>query len=344
MDHITLKEAANQLHLSRITVSKVLNNKPGVSLETKKKVLRKLAENGYDKLTPEQLQLAGKITERRARCIAVVTIAPEFSEFWLKIINAISTSLAGTDYDFIYSILTKNEEGNYTIPKIIDQRHVSGIIVINVYDDEIIHSLLDMGIPVSFLDTTPSMFREDAGGDLLLLDGFNSIKQITEHMIEKGLTEFGFIGDITYAKTMLDRWEGFQAALAAHGLPLQQKYCFTSCPGGHFYYPEEISAVLDGLSSLPQAFVCANDYIAFMLIDKLKKRGCRVPEDISISGYDNIRENLTAESRLTTVCVDTEILGRRLVKQILMRIGIPDLPRETIFIQPKIIYRDSTNQ
>jgi LacI family transcriptional regulator len=70
MDHMTLKEAANQLHLSRITVSKVINNKPGVSLETKKKVLRKLAEGGYEKLSQEQLQLAGKISEKQARCIA----------------------------------------------------------------------------------------------------------------------------------------------------------------------------------------------------------------------------------------------------------------------------------
>jgi LacI family transcriptional regulator len=344
MDHMTLKEAANQLHLSRITVSKVINNKPGVSLETKKKVLRKLAEGGYEKLSQEQLQLAGKISEKQARCIAVVTIAPDFSEFWLKIINSISSSLAGTGYDFIYSILAKNNEGKYVLPQIIDSPHVSGIIVINVYDDEIILSLLKTEIPVVFLDTTPRMFHEATEGDLLLLDGFNSIGEITDRMIQSGLTDFGFVGDITYSKTILDRWEGFQNSLASHRLPLLQKYCFTSSPAGHFYYPDEIAGALKGISSLPQAFVCANDYIAFMLIDSLKKKGCRVPEDIAVSGYDNIRENITMESQLTTVCVDTEILGQRLVKQILMRIAIPNLPREIIYIKPKVIYRESTNK
>ena len=344
MDHITLKEAANQLHLSRITVSKVLNNKPGVSLETKKRVLRKLAESGYERLSQDQLLLAGKIPEKQVRCIAVVTIAPDFSEFWLKIINSISNSLTGTGYDFIYSILTRNSEGKYVIPQIIDPHHVSGIIVINVYDDEIISSLVKTKIPTVFLDTTPRMFEKSVGGDLLLLDGFHSICQITKHMVKNGLNKFGFVGDITYSKTIFDRWEGFQAALASCQLPLQQKYCFTSSPTGHFYYPDEIFSVLENLSSLPQAFVCANDYIAFMLIDKLKKKGYRIPEDIAVSGYDNIRENLTTNSHLTTVCVDTEILGQRLVKQILMRIEIPNLPCETIFIQPKIIYRESTGK
>ncbi len=344
MNHVTLKEIASQLHLSRITVSKVINDKPGVSLETKKKVLRKLAENGYEKLTQEQLQLAGDFQKDKVRCIAVITIAPDFSEFWMKIINTISASLAESGYDFIYSILAKNREGKYVLPKIIDPHHVSGIIVINVYNDSIIDSLLSTEIPVVFLDTTPKMFQKSRGGDLLLLEGYNSICQITERMIGNGLKSFGFIGDITYSKTILDRWEGFKYALAVNKIPLMQKYCFTSSPKGHFYYADEILNVLDSLSSLPQAFVCANDYIAFMLIDALKKRGCHVPEDVAVSGYDNIREKVMSDSQLTTVCVDTKILGQRLVRQIMMRIDLPELPCETIYIQPKVLYRKSTDK
>lgn len=342
MKRVAIKDIADQLRLSRITVSKVINDKPGVSLETRKKVIRKLVECGYDKLNEKQLGLVEEHREEPSKCIAVVAIAPDFSEFWLKIINSISRALNETRYDFIYSILVQNEEKKYVLPKLIDPQHVSGAIVINVYDDPVIRSLIDLGIPTVFLDTTPNMFQQDPGGDLVLLDGTRSIFEITSHIISKGAAQLGFIGDITYSKTILDRWEGFKKALAAYKIPMDPGLCFTSSSRCHFYEREEIVDILRDVARLPQAFVCGNDFIAFMLIDYLKERGLRVPEDVLVSGYDNIREKITADSHLTTVQVDTEILGRRLVRQVLMRIETPGMPKEIIYIEPDIIYRRST--
>ena len=342
MKRVAIKDIADQLSLSRITVSKVINDKPGVSAETRKKVIRKLVESGYDKLSDRQLGLVEERHEEPVKCIAVVAIAPDFSEFWLKIINSISRALNETRYDFIYSILVKNEEKKFVLPKIIDPQHVSGAIVINVYDDPVIRSLIDLGIPTVFLDTTPGMFSANAAADLVLLDGTRSIFEIADHIISQGVTQLGFIGDITYSKTILDRFEGFKKALAAHKIPMNQEFCFTSSSRCHFYEREEIEDILNNVSRLPQAFVCGNDFIAFMLIDSLKRRGVRVPEDMVVSGYDNIREKITAESQLTTVQVDTEVLGRRLVRQILMRIETPGMPKEIIYVEPDIIYRRST--
>lgn len=342
MKKVSIKEVADQLSLSRITVSKVVNDKPGVSLETRKRVIRKLAECGYEKLSDKQLKLIQEQKEEPPRCIAVVTIAPDFSEFWLRIINSISRALNEAHYEFIYSILSRNEEKEYVVPKIINRHHVSGIIVINVYNDSVIQSLIDLEIPTVFLDTTPDRFRQNPEGDLVLLDGTRSIFRITGHILSKGITELGFVGDITYSKTILDRWKGFQQALTTHKIPINPDFCFTSSPHCHFYEQEEIVDILKDVSHFPQAFVCGNDFIAFMLINFLKKHGLRVPEDILVSGYDNIREKLMTESYLTTVQVDTEVLGRRLVQQILMRIKMPEMPKEIIYIEPEVIFRQST--
>ena len=342
MKRVAIKDIADQLGLSRITVSKVVNNKPGVSIETRKKVIRKLAENGYDKLSEQQLNLVRERHEEPEKCIAVVAVTPDFSEFWLKIINAISRALNETHYDFIYSILVKNGEKKFVLPKILDPRHISGIIVINVYDDSVINSLIGLGVPTVFLDTTPNMFSQNSVGDLVLLDGMRSIFEITSHILSKGITELGFIGDITYSKTILDRWEGFKMSMAAHKIPVKPEFCFTSSSRCHFYERDEIVDALKNVDPLPQAFVCGNDFIAFMLIDYLKERGVKVPENIVVSGYDNIREKITSESTLTTVRVDTEILGRRLVRQVLMRIEMPGMPKEIIYVEPDIIYRRST--
>ncbi|MCI1955977.1 MAG: substrate-binding domain-containing protein [Oscillospiraceae bacterium] len=186
------------------------------------------------------------------------------------------------------------------------------------------------------------MFRNSREGDLVLLDGSRSVFEITSHLADLGISSFGFMGDITYAQTIRDRWTGFRDALNERKIFLNPQYCFTSSPRGHFYSKEEVVEHLKKLSSFPRAFVCANDFIAFMVIDYLKKRGLRVPQDIMVSGYDDIRERITAESHLTTVHVDTEILGQRLVRQILFRLAMPDMPREIIYIRPEVIYRQST--
>ncbi len=342
MRRVTLQEVADQLELSRITVSKVIHHKPGVSVETQKRVIRKLLENGYDKLTEEQVEMAQKPQEPGVKNVAVVTIAPNFSEFWLNIINAISRTLNVEGYNFLYTILIRGKDSRYGLPRTFDKKHVSGVIVVNVYEDDVIRSILDLEIPTVFLDTTPSMFQNSTRGDVVLLDGSRSVFEITNHLIGLGISDFGFMGDITYAQTIRDRWVGFRKALDERKVPLKPQYCFTSSPPGHFYSKEEVVGHLKKLSSFPRAFVCANDFIAFMVIDYLKERGYRVPRDVAVSGYDDIRESITAESHVTTVHVDTEILGQRLVRQILLHLAAPEMPREIIYIRPQVVYRQST--
>ena len=343
MKQITLQEVADKLKISRVTVSKVIHNKPGISLKTQKKVVSMLIENGYENLDPKLLSLVNENKTEHTDCIAVIAIAPEFDEFWLKIINSISSELMKTKYEFIYSFLAKNDEQTYVLPKIIEPGHVNGVIVINVYGDALIKSLSQTGIPTVFLDTTPKMFTEGVNGDIVLLDGTRSIYEITNHIISKGRTEIGFIGDITYSTTILERWEGFKKSFMMNNLNINPKYCFTSSCFGHFYYREEIENILGKLETLPEAFVCANDYIAFMLTDCLKEKGYKIPEDIAVSGYDDIHEKFAKASTLTSVTINTDVLGRRLVKQVLMRIDDPDMPKEIIHIEPNVIYRDSTN-
>lgn len=340
----SLKDIADQLNISRITVSKVLNNKPGVSLDTKKKVVNKLLEQGYKMIDSSLVDLVSEKSESNTnKCIAVVAIAPEFSEFWLKIISSITNTLSKLDYECIYSFLSNKDASQFTLPKILDSSSIGGIIVINVYEENVIRALSESGIPTVFLDVCPNMHDEGVNGDVVFLDGYRSISEITNRIIAQGRREIGFIGDITYSKTILDRWEGYKNALRSNNIELNEKYCYTHSSYGHYYFKEEIEDQLSESPSLPQAFICANDFIAFMLIDFLKKKNYRIPEDIAVSGFDDIRERLTQESELTTVTINTEILGQRLVRQILMKIETPEKPNEIIYIEPKVIFRKSTD-
>lgn len=344
MKSVSLTQIAEQLNISRITVSKVINDRPGVSMEMKKKVIEKLVECGYNKLTDSHLEMISDTEVSKNKCIAVVTIAPEFSDFWVKIINSISKTLNNTNYEFIYSILQKDKTGNYFLPKLICPKNISGIIVVNIYDNNVISLLENTGLPAVYLDTTPEMFKKGCQGDLVLLGDCDGIFKITDNLLTRGIKKIGFVGDITYSETIKDRFEGFKKAMAAHNMPINSAFTFTHSGFGHFYYSKELQDVVDSLSQngYPEAIVCANDCIASSLIELLKQKGISVPRDMLISGYDNTSAKINGSSPLTTVNVDTDRLGTRLAKQIIMHVENPDYANELIYIQPEVIYREST--
>ena len=159
-------------------------------------------------------------------------------------------------------------------------------------------------------------------------------------LLVKGCTLPGFMGDIGYAQSNRERYEGFCQALMDAGKTPNPSLCLTT-PLGIDSYREEIDSFLSSLSRMPDAFVCASDYVACILMQLLEKRGLRVPEDVAVSGFDNNIEDLLAEN-LTTVQGFKEELGSRLALQILYRIKYPHTPHEVTYLESKVLYRAST--
>ena len=346
MKKVSLQQIADELNVSRITVSKVINNKDGVSEETRRRIARKLVEYDYKKIDRNILKLAQEAEAGPAiirNNVAVLATEPDFSDFWLRIINGIAGEVSSHGYNFVYNFITRDEEVNFTLPKNIADNSVCGVIVINVYNNEALSVLSSAGIPAVFLDITPQKYLEGVNGDIVLLEGKRVIREITESVIQKGRQRLGFIGDITYAKTIYDRYRGFKQACRLHGLPLAPKYSLTSGKRGHFYFQEEVREFITSLPELPEGFICANDVTAYTVIGCLRDRGYQVPEDLAVTGYDNIQASILAASELTTVSVDTVELGRRLAQQLLRKLEDPGSFHEVVFVQPKVLYRNSTD-
>lgn len=342
---ISLQQIADELNVSRITVSKVINNKEGVSEDTRRRVARKLVEYDYKKINRDILRLAQEGAHSNPivrNNIAVIATEPDFSDFWLKIINGIANEVSSKGYNFVYHFITRTEETNFTMPKSILDHSVCGIIVINVYHNAAIAELSACGIPVVYLDITPDKFREGVSGDIVLLEGKRAICQITESIIQRGRKKLGFIGDITYAQTMYDRYRGFERACRNHGVSIQPQFCLLDSRRGHFYFQDEVRDFVESLTELPEGFVCANDVTAYTVISCLRERGLTVPGDLAVSGYDNIKASILTASELTTAAVETADLGRRLAQQLLRQLESPTSFHEIVYIQPQVIYKRST--
>lgn len=338
MKKVTLQEIANSLGISRTTVWKVFSGHEGVSDSLRTKVIAKAQELGY--AIPEDFQYPQSAEETTPVNIAVAVCRPETSLFWMTIIHQIAKVFSTHNVILVYTYLPTSADKTYFLPPTLTNGNVHGIIVLNVYNERLLRLLAETQIPKVFLDTSSLVAPDELNGDLLLMESRTSVRRITCHLLEQGRTLPGFIGDISYAQSNRERYEGFCQALADAGKKVDSSLCLTT-PLGIDTYREEIDTFLSSLSRMPDAFVCASDYVACILMQLLEKRGLRVPEDVAVSGFDNNTEDLLAE-HLTTVQVFNEELGARLALQILYRIKYPNTPHEITYLGTNVLYRDST--
>lgn len=339
MGKITMQDIADALGISRVTVWKVFKNQSGVSPSLRENVLSKAKELGYSKISLPAVSEEAD-TGDNEKTVSLIISRPDSSTFWTNIIHRMAQELSYHNVNMMYTYMPSTYTEDFTMPAILNSGDVQGAIILNVYDENLIRLVNDLELPKVFLDTVPQMDPRMLHGDLLLLESFNSLYQITKSVIDRGLTHLGFIGDIHYARTNLDRYRGFCQCMADHHLEIDETVCLTHSIGIFSYY-HVLCAFLDSLDTLPQAFVCASDYIAHFLHLYFTEHTNRIPRGILVTGYDGSREYSNIEELITTADVKTSLLGKRLSMQIIYRMENKDAPYELTYINPEVILRDS---
>ncbi len=348
MKKITMQDVADALNISRVTVWKVLNNQPGVSDVLVNQIYNKAREMGYFKqgqaVKPAGAGLSDpeELADSSQKTVSVVVSRPESAVFWMNIIHQIAKELDKANVNMMYTYLPSRMTPGYTLPSSLTNGSIQGIVVLNVYDYDLLCALNELKIPKIFLDMVPDIPIDTLSGDLFLLEGKSNVCKITNEIIRRGRTEIGFIGDTRYARTNLDRYEGYLEAMNQNNLTVNPELCLTGAIG-IYTYREQINSFLAGLKKLPQAFVCVSDYVAYFLLEYLSENNIRVPEDIAVSGFDGTTEYPGIAGRLTTVQVQTRSIGIRLAKQLLYRIDFPYTSTEITYINSNIIYGETTN-
>lgn len=343
MKKVTIQDVAKELNLSRNTVAKALNNSDTVSYETRYVVIEKAYEMGYSKLSPvvlNEFKLRNRIDDTKT---IVVLTRREISVFWNSIIMGISDELNKYGCKLQFNFISEQDEKNLALPLDL-QAEVSGIIILSVFSIEYIEQIMKQSIPTVFLDGPSNLETIAHHGDIVICEGYNSTRKIMNDLIAQGLKKIGFIGDITYCKTINDRYQGYLSALYYAGLDKDDSIVANYHPVHKFYKTDEVEKALNSFSCMPDAIVCANDDIALDVIRCLRNKGLSVPQDVAVTGYDNVEGMAQVEPFLTTVRVGNQRLGRRLVQQLMWRIQNPTFPKEVIFIGVEVIFRQSSNK
>jgi LacI family transcriptional regulator len=188
-------------------------------------------------------------------------------------------------------------------------------------------------IPYIFLDFVDDTFNVDT----IISDNVYGAYEITKYLISHGHSKIGFVGNQLATTSITDRYIGFYKALLENKLEIKEEWIIND----RDEYGNFIDLRLP--KELPTAFVCNCDKIAYELILLLKKKGIRVPNDVSVVGYDNYIYATLSDPQITTVEVNVEAMSEMAVASIIRRCINPAIESSRKIISGKIIVRNSVS-
>lgn len=347
---VTLQTIADKLQVSRNTVSKALNDHADVAEETKQLIYSTAVELGYKKigiLQKKELHIQKQREEEAKKDInkniAFLSYGLQVEgSYWSHILNGIEEVAREQGYNVILGSISEEDEEHLILPNCVSNGSIDGIVLMGSLKKDYVQKVIGGDIPTVLIDTFAEKYYGQIGADIIMVNNEESTRILTEHLLEQGITDIGFIGDITYSKSFRERWEGFLRAMQEANVAVNSDYCIIHNEAFHYQHREAVEEEMQKMVKLPRALVCANDRVAINVIRDIKRKGIRVPEDVAIVGFDNIDEAKIIEPSLTTVNICKRDLGRRTMDELIWRIKNPNYPYEVIRMHTKVKIRKSS--
>lgn len=347
----TIKQLADELGLSRNTVSKALKNSDEVSPKTKQLVLEKAIASGYKHLDSELLNLsttdtasAAPVYNNGSILFLTRTYAPD-SEFWTTVLKGISSILSAAHYHLVINIMSENNLRNLDFPSALNDPSIKGIIIVEICDERVCNALLEYNLPVITVDMPKYPFASLSRMDVVTMENKSNIYRIVNQLIKKGAERFSFIGDIfsgNVGRGFQERYKALCECLKENHLELDSRCCLLHETAEDFRDSHLIVKKLQAMASLPDVFICGNDWTAIQLIYALQFLGYKIPKDVSVVGFDDIPASARITPALTTISTPKEYLGIAAARQMLERIQHPNAPHAYMQYATELIIRGST--
>ena len=340
LKRVTIQQIADACGLSRNTVSKVFNNRGAVPEATKKAVIQKAQELGYYQLPEESF---ASPAADRGRNIALLTQSkPLNHNFGSFFIMGFTDQICRAGYTLKMFEISPEELANRTLPPHLLLKDTAGILGIELFDKGYLDMLCSVGLPTIFMDSFADAGRSLMGGDLVCMENYSSSIALTQRLIEAGAREIGFVGDIAHCMSFEERWMGYCAALTEAGLAPSIACSILEKDCEEYGDADWLLDKLSSMPRIPDAFVCANDYLAIHLMTALKKKGLSIPADVMITGFDGSPESAIVEPALTTSSIPSADIGRVTADILLNRIQNPDRPFLRAYVKTIPLFRGST--
>ncbi len=331
---VKMLDIANKLGVSVVTVSNALAGRDGVSEQMRAKICETADKMGY-KPSNTKNERKKSVLPKIGKNVGILT-AERFvgarGTFYWELTANISNRLSQMNVCTIYECIKSNNEKNGILPNMVTDSKVDGIIVIGQIRRSFIDKLSKISIPLIFVDFYDNRYNIDS----INSDSFNGGYIITDYLVEMGHKKIGFFGTLNATSSINDRYLGYVKCIIENQLELRDDWIIGDRDDRGILYSK-----IDFPDDMPTAFVCNCDETAFRVISALRTKGIRVPEDISVVGYDNYTVSSICIPTITTVEVDLDKMAEVSVDIMAKKLVDPAYHEGRRIISGKLIVKNS---
>ena len=324
---VSMQKIAEELGISKVTVSKALNGKEGVSRELKDRIFQTARQQGY--VLPHYGQRkSGKVGIIMSSRFASLSDSGKFyMGMYEKIIGELrKLSCSGV-------MITPDRESLEGDLETIEKNGIfDGLILLGILDSQVRERVDSIALPKVYVD----VYDETHKSDSVVTENIYSAYEMTRYLIQMGHREIGFVGTVGATTSITDRYLGYQRAMMEQGLARMPQW---EIPDRTL---EGAALDLQLPDIIPGAFFCNCDETAFRLVRALKENGLRIPQDVSVAGFDNDIYAEICEPGLTTVAVDMEQIGKMVARRMKVNMEKPGRKGGEVYrVEGKRIFRGS---
>ncbi len=332
----TIKDVADQAGVSIATVSRVLNQNRYVSPELNERVRKAIADLHY-----EQNALARNL--RRSESLTLGIIIPDSTNpFFAEVARGIEEVCFENGYLVILCNTSEDPEKAAAYLTALRQNRVAGVIIVSPGELQAeLRQPLRAKYPIVVADRLLPGLQVDS----VISDNYVGAEQAIQHLLMLGHRRVGVVvgNHLETRQTIKDRLDGVLMTLSAAGLPIDEALIDTESD----YTPEggyEAACVLLDRPNPPTAIFAFNDLIGFGVMSYAYQHGIRVPQDLSVIGFDDIKLAAFMNPALTTIAQPKYELGRKAAEILLERIHGEVCPPQTMILPTRLVVRQSTAQ
>ncbi len=327
---VSMRDIGQAVGVSTVTVSKALAGRSGVSKAVREQIVQKAEALGYRYDQPPRLSA-------ETRGDVGILIADHFMDqgtsFYASMCKKLVQQLGKLNCYGVLGILSEEDELSGAYPDILNNDHVKGLVILGQVQRSYIQMLETSGMNVPYICL--DFYDERSNADAVVSDGLYGGYRLTSHLIHWGHTRIGFVGSIKATSSIMDRYLGYYRSMLLHDLPIDPSWIVQDRNEHGFYQDFPLP------DPLPTAFVCNCDQTALRLMGRLKGLGLRIPEDVSIVGFDDYIDMPAMKPALTTFAVDQDTMAREAAEMITAKMQGGSERRGRVITGGKTIYRES---
>jgi LacI family transcriptional regulator len=337
----TIRDVARTAGVGIGTISRVLNSSSQVSRETRARVLEAIRRLGF-----RPNAQARRILKRRSEIVCFLLSNRDFIHpFHARILQGVESYASSLKQHVLFAVLhysPRTPPEKIDLPPVLQERGlIDGVILAGTVYTNLLRRIESIGVPfVAFSNNVVGMDGEYQF-DQVGFDDFSATLQATRYVIDQGHRLIHFAGDISYP-WIHRRFDGYRQAMREN--KLKPVLIMARSPRSFVDFGQKSARRILSRPSRPTAVVAGNDETAYGLWLSLRRHGVKVPDEISLVGFDDRDEAVLMDPPLSTVRVHKEEIGHACMKMLLERLHHPQMAFSQRILPTEFVIRGSVRQ